>query len=215
MGIRTLADLRARDAAGARSRLRAPLGRLAARRAAASKTRRRSRSSARPSRSRPRSTFDVDVADRARAGAPSSPSSAEELCRRLRKRELRGPHDRDQGPPRRLDQRHPLAHRRASRPTTRRWSPRSRSTCCAPTTRRGRCACSASGSPIRRGDDAEPAEPEPTAGLSCRLGLRLRSRSSGWRARCRRRGSRGAPWSPRSGRSRGRRRRGRGRSPAR
>ena len=38
------------------------------------------------------------------------------------KRDLRGPHDRDQGPPRRLDQRHPLAHGRASRPTTRRWS---------------------------------------------------------------------------------------------
>ena len=66
-------------------------------------------------------TFDTDVADRgqlarlarrARRGALPPPALARPA----------GAHDRDQGPPRRLDQRHPLAHRWSSRPTTRRRS---------------------------------------------------------------------------------------------
>ena len=112
-------------------------------------------------------TFDVDVADR-EAQAASIGSLAEELCRRLRSRDLRGPHDRDQGPPRRLDQRHPLAHRRGADQRPGAGRPRSPSTCCAPTRRRGRCACSASGSPSSARATPAPRRPE---GPQMQLGL--------------------------------------------
>ena len=168
-------------------------------------------------------TFDVDVADRAELEA-SLAGLAEELCRRLRSRGSGGPHDRDQGPARRLDQRHPRPHGRAAdqRP------------------RRGRL-----GRP-RPAAGLRPAPPRaaarrPGRRLRARLGLRGRGRRPGgpaaaqpsrlsaggpkfrgrprlsatcWRAGRRRPGSPAAPWSPRSGRSRGRRRRGRGRPPA-
>ena len=58
-------------------------------------------------------TFDADVADREELGGLDR-LAAEELCRRLGSRDLRGADDRDQGPARRLDQRDPLPHRRGA-----------------------------------------------------------------------------------------------------
>ncbi len=115
--------------------------------AAASSTRRRSRPNTRPSRSRPRppSTSTSRRAELERHLA----ELAEELCRRLRKRELAAARSGSRsgsttGPT------SPAPTPSRSRPTTRRVVGRSPSTCCAPTTRRGRCACSASASPPSR-----------------------------------------------------------------
>ena len=103
-------------------------------------------------------TFDVDVADRAEIEAHLVQLS-EELCRRLRKRELRGPHDRDQGPARRLDQRHPLAHGRGADQRPRRRPSRRPRPAARLRPASARCACSASASPASSsGEAAEPAE---------------------------------------------------------
>ncbi len=147
----------------------------------------------------------------------------------------RGALDRDQGPPRRLDQRDPLPIGRERRPTTPRSSGRSRSSCCGPTARRARSACSASGSPLSRANPrrSSPRPPGRTSrnfgspspadardGWGAKVGhtptkAPQHDGASGWPSRRRRRGSRARPWSLRSGRTRDRRRRGRGRSPER
>ena len=110
-------------------------------------------------------TFDVDVADRAELERHLA-ELAEELCRRLRKRELAG---RTIGIKVRLDDwTNVTRSHTVEAPTNdpargrRRW----RSTCCAPTTRRGRCACSASASPpsrARRGRRRRPSGEPRTA----------------------------------------------------
>ncbi len=154
-------------AAGAGRRASAPAPAPGCTPAATSSTRRRSSPSTRPSRSRPRSpstTTSTSAHELERHLAELS----EELCRRLRKRELRGPHDRDQDPARRLDQRHPLPHRRGAdqRPGGRRpGRPRAAA----------RLRPAAAGAPARRPPrllraDEAAAEPEPTPG-QLQLGL--------------------------------------------
>ena len=96
-------------------------------------------------------TFDVDVNQRAELERHLAELS-EELCRRLRKRELDG---RTIGIKIRLDDwtnvtRSHTVEEPTNDPAVVGPSP---STCCAPTTRSGRCACSASASPpSRRGE---------------------------------------------------------------
>ena len=86
-------------------------------------------------------TFDEDVDDLA-ALEETIRRLAADVCGGLQRRGMRGRTIGDQGPPRRLDQRHPRAHDRHVDQRPGRRSPRSRSSCCAPTRRRGRCGCS-------------------------------------------------------------------------
>ena len=87
-------------------------------------------------------TFPTDVADRAEQVA---------VLRQLTGAAVRGPgqeraprpHDRDQGPARRLHDRHPRPHASRSPPTTPRWWATSPARCSTSTRRRGRCGCSA------------------------------------------------------------------------
>ena len=129
----------------------------------ASKTRRRSPCRARPSRSRPRSTFDVDVADRAEMAAHVA-SLAKELCRRLRARDLEG---RTIGIKVRLDDWTNVSRSHTVEEPTNDPAvvvTRSRWSCCAPTPHPARCGCSACASP------ASPARrtDEPSRkGVSC------------------------------------------------
>ena len=137
--------------------------------AAGSGTRRRSPSRARPSRSRPRPPSTSTCADRGRARAPPRRAGRGALPAPAQAR-ARGPHDRDQGPARRLDQRHPLAHGRGADQRPGRGRRRSPSTCCAPTTRSGRCGCSASASPPSRTSDGRRAGADAPS-RSSQLGL--------------------------------------------
>ena len=142
-GARDRDDRAARgDAAGdaGRALRRPPRARTCAP-ARASRTTARSPPSASrsPSRARPRSR-------------PTSPTAREQVAvlRRLAGRALRGPgqaraaraHDRDQGAPRRLHDRHPRPHAAGSDQRRRRSSRTSRARCWTSTRRRGRCGCS-------------------------------------------------------------------------
>ena len=93
-------------------------------------------------------TFDIDVHDPAELEAHLGQLS-DELCRRLRKRELEG---RTIGIKIRLDDWTNVtrSHTVDQPPTTLPWSVRSPSACCAPTTRSARCGCSACGLPASR-----------------------------------------------------------------
>ena len=190
MGIRTLADLRRPRAAGAGSRLRAPLRRLAARPRPALGRDADHASHARPSRSRPRPPSTSTSRDRGRARAPPRRAGRGALPAPAQAR-ARGAHDRDQGPPRRLDQRHPLAHRRGAdqrpgrgRPGGARPAARLRPAAAGAAARRPRR--------LLRGSDAD-AEPEPQPEPQLAARPRLAKRLSGWPAPSRRRGSRAAP----------------------
>ena len=71
----------------------------------------------------------------------------EQLCETLARAGAPRPHDRHQGPLRRLHDGHPRAHARRRGERPRRPSAASRSSCCAGSTRAGRCGCSACGWP--------------------------------------------------------------------
>ena len=182
-------------ARGARSRLRPALGRLAARpRPALGRD---------PDHRLPRDQIAVGGDDLRRRRAPTGPSSSRSSPSRprssaggSRKRELRGPHDRDQGPARRLDQRHPLAHGRGAdqRPGRGRAggpgaAARLRPAAPGAPARRPRRLFRAA----RRPAEAEPAEPDSSGSASPPDVRGL----SGSPAPSPRRGSRAAPWSPR------------------
>ena len=152
----------------ARAGLRAADRRLAAPPRPGSKTRRRSCVEHETKSQSTEITFDVDVADREAQDA-SIVSLAEELCRRLRSRDLRG---RTIGIKVRLDDWTNVTRSRTRRAADRRpgaGRPRSRSTCCAPTRRPGRCACSASGS--RSSARASPPARATRRGRRCELSL--------------------------------------------
>ena len=195
-------------------RWRAPSGRgwaAGCRPGRVSKTRRRSRSSARPSRSRPR-----------RPSTPTSPTGArwrmllalaEELCRRLRSRDLAG---RTIGIKVRLDD----------------WTNVSRSHTVEAPTNDPEVVIPAALDLLRAYAPPRPVRllgvrmagfARPTSASSPRSRTRTRCGSSsalagglsGWRGPRRPPGSGAAPGSPSSGRSRARRRRGRGRRPGR
>ena len=134
-------------------------------RARTSRTTRRSRPSAAPAKSR---SHRADVRHRHRR-----PRRARGRCcggwrassaRAWSSAGARGPHDRDQGPPRRLDDGHPRPHARGADATTPRRSPTSRSSCCAPTRRRGRCGCSACASRASRTSSPRPPRAPPPPG---------------------------------------------------
>ena len=144
MGIRTLAELRAQDPAALEQSFGPRQGRwLHSRARFEDET---PITVVRETKSQSTEiTFDVDVRDRAELEGHLK-QLAEELCRRLGKRELEG---RTIGIKIRLDDWTNVtrSHTVERRPTIPRWSARSLSTCCAPTTRSGRCGCSACGSP--------------------------------------------------------------------
>ena len=145
MGIRTLAALRARDAACAEGGLRPAAGPLAA---GPRSLRGRHAAHRRPRgevavggddlrHRRPRPRRAGRLAHLARRGALPAPALARP----------RGPHDRDQGPARRLDHRHPRPHGRAADQRPRGGRAGRARPARAPTPHRARCDCSASGSP--------------------------------------------------------------------
>ena len=134
--------------------------------AAGSGTRPRSRSSRETKSQSVETTFDVDVA---RAGgarvatSPSRPRSSAAACASASSRGARSGSRSGSttGPT------SPARTRSRSRPTTRTWSRRWRWSCCAPTTRSGRCACSASASPAsaatRQSKRSRPADSSNSA----------------------------------------------------
>ncbi len=116
MGIRTLAELRARDPEALEQAFGPRQGRWLHRRGRLEDetpvtVERETKSQS------AETTFDVDVARQRRAGGPPRPAGRGALSAAAKARAAR-PHDRDQGATRRLDQRHPLAQRRRGRPTT-------------------------------------------------------------------------------------------------
>ena len=162
LGLTTLAALAARARAAARRALR-PQPRARARSAArASNTTARSARRARSSPSRasgPSTATSATPASCARRsrGWPS------ELCESLAPSRAQRAHDRDQGSPRRLHDRHPRAHASRRRPTTPSWSAPRRCGCSTTTRRRGRCACSACASPAcAAGAGATPRRRAPS-----------------------------------------------------
>ena len=173
MGIRTLAELGARD----EDELSTPSARARAAGSAprpASKTRRRSSSSTRPSRSRPRSP-STSTSPTARRWPPRSSRSPRSSAGGCARATCAG---RTIGIKVRLDDwTNVTRSHTVEEPTDdpARGRPRSRSTCCAPTRRRGRCGCSGSGSPSsatasrRRGE--RPGAP-PDAAQPPRLSRR-------------------------------------------
>ena len=100
-------------------------------------------------------TFDHDIADLGRLEQilDRAVAAARRASSRAR---IARPHDRDQGPPRRLDHGHPRAHGRGAdqRPGADRRDRARR--CCAPTRRRARCGCSGSGWPRSASPSAGP-----------------------------------------------------------
>ena len=159
-------------------------------------------------------TFDVDVSDRAELERHLA-EQAEELCRRLRKRELEG---RTIGIKVRLDDwTNVTRSHTVEEPTNdpavvtpvaldllRAYDPQ------RPVRLLGVRVASFEGGEA----DAEPSR-HPSRAAATRRHRSEPKTASGWPAPSRRRGTRAAAWSPRSGRSRARRRRARGRSPAR
>ena len=91
-------------------------------RARTSTARRRSRPSRGPRSRAPARRRSTATSPTPPSSRPSSPARRE-LGERLRARSGARPHDRDQGPARRLDDGHPRAHDRGRRPTTARRRP--------------------------------------------------------------------------------------------
>ena len=138
-------QLQEADEAPARRALRRPQGALPEGARDASTTTRRWRPrAARPSRSPP-SAPSTRTSPPTTSSRRSCARSRKELCEGLQRKGAPGPHGRDQGPPRRLDDGHPRAHA-ARRDQRHRAGHRDGAwSCCAPTRRRSRCGCSACG----------------------------------------------------------------------